>query len=150
MRRAFDDEYNLFANYSVWNRNSLNAIARGYYAKGFSFRNTVAANTKISSDIVTLRGCFTACITMKDYICREFDFYKTENNICSLFTYNGNFGDTRNPYFVGNNPSSSHYTILKGSESLPECDLTRKSSFWKVVSYSAYGLYCGAHSSQYI
>lgn len=103
----------------------MNKLAAGYYAPGTSFRNRKDADLKIEGSIVTLKGCFAACISLREFLCRSFDFYPNEKNVCSLFKVSGKFNvpDTQtNKEYVTSNEQAAHYTLLKENEEKPPCD----------------------------
>lgn len=126
MDRVFDGNLTLHPNYTEWNPLwGIDRTAVNLFQQGYSFQYKIP-DLKIESDIVTLEACFMACITTKEFVCREFDYYKTDSGVCALHMVNGVYGNTKDRLFVGTNPSSDHYKLFPGGKQPPPCNLTSK------------------------
>lgn len=124
MKRVFDEDLNFFPNYTTWDRSwNFNTRANSPYQLGYSFRYSLP-DLKVERDTLTPKGCFMACITLKQFVCREFDFYKGDSGVCGLHKNNGNYGDINSKLFVGSNPSSDHYKLYAFGAEPPACNLT--------------------------
>ncbi|XP_067942526.1 uncharacterized protein [Watersipora subatra] len=122
---AFTDEYNFKVNYTTENRRYQLSWVR--VVQRAAYRDAQAQRT-IENGVVLAEGCVMACITEKDFVCRDCDFFVADGGKCALYETTGLlFNDdptTTHPLYVGDNPASVHYTIYKREEFPIPCNVT--------------------------
>lgn len=124
MKRAFDPDFELHSNYTYFDDAwSIDTRAQKVYLRNYAYRYETPDRT-ITKDIYTAAACIMACVAEKDFICRELDYFRADGGVCALYDTNGNYGNSRDPFFVGNSASSDHYRVYKGRDGPPACNVT--------------------------
>ena len=140
--KVFNDNYDFLVNYT------LNGITRDEQRKalcnelsycnpavrvikGAAYRTAKAQRT-IDNGILSAEGCVMACITEKDFVCRDLDYFVSDGGKCALYSTTGFVFrqdiDANSPFYVGDNKAADHYIIYQRDEDPTPCIVTGKYS----------------------
>lgn len=130
--KVFDEGFNFKVNYSVGavDRNSYQLSAVRVVPRA-AYRTAQAQRT-IQESVLSPEGCVMACLTEKDFICRDCDYFIGNSGKCALYNTTGYVfqenPDPNNfsPFYVGDNSASNHYIIYKRGEDPTPCTAPRK------------------------
>jgi len=97
-----------------------------------AYRNAKAIRT-VENKILSAEGCVLACITEKEFVCRDLDYFKGDGGKCALYNTTGPLyledPTTTDPFYVGDNPASDHYILYKSKEVPIACNDEGRSAF---------------------
>lgn len=137
--RVFTDDFKFLVNYTADALSNPNPKFNGAYndpAVRFTPKTgyrRLAPNRATEKGVLTVAGCLMACVTEKEFFCREVDYFERDGGKCALYAtkgliYNqaGNVeGTTDNSRYVGNLVASDHYVLYKTGETKEPCNLGR-------------------------
>ena len=119
IKRVFTEDFVLHRNYSFFNKSSnLDVRASKLFLRDASFVSAKPSRL-VSKGIYSAETCILACITEKEFVCFECDYFKSDGGVCALYNLTGNYGNTFDPLFVGFSRSSDHYRLYKGGRDVP-------------------------------
>lgn len=130
LRHVFDENFQFKKSYDVKSNNrNLYRNNETRAIEGAAYRSA-KANREVEKKVLSAESCVLACLTEKDFKCRECDYFQRDGGKCALYATKGKVFQEdptgAHDNYVGDLPSSDHYILYKNYEEVPDCPTSRE------------------------